>query len=72
MSDRFIGTRGAAEIIGVSPTGLKNWVAEGRVPAPVGRLEPRGDRIWRREDLEAIRGQVQKRTRPQCVPDATA
>jgi predicted site-specific integrase-resolvase len=70
MSDRFVGTRGAATIMGVSPTGLKNWVAEGRVPAPIGRLEPRGDRIWRREDLEAVRDQVQKRTRPQCERDA--
>ncbi len=72
MSDQFVGTRGAAMILGISPTGVKNWVAEGRVPAPIGRLEPRGDRIWRREDLEAIRGQVQKRTRPQCESDAAA
>jgi len=72
MSDQFVGTRGAATIMGVSPTGLKNWVAEGRVPAPVGRLEPRGDRIWRREDLEAIRDQVHKRTRPQTGPEAAA
>ena len=70
MSDRFVGTQGAATILGCSPTGLRNWVAEGRVPAPIGRLEPRGDRIWRLEDLEAIRGQVQKRTRPQSEPAA--
>ena len=49
--DKLIGTIGAAQILGISPSGVTKWLGQGRIPDPIGRLEPRGDRVWRESDI---------------------
>lgn len=48
----LINIRQAAKILGVHPDTLRDWDNEGRLKAV--RLGARGDRRWRREEIEKI------------------
>lgn len=50
-SPDFLITRQAAKFIGVSPSTIARWARDGRIPF---RLGPNGERLFRREDLEAV------------------
>ena len=70
----LISTLGVAQRLGVSPSAVKNWEEEGRIPPAFAKVLPGGRRVWRAEDIEAIAGSesARKRTRPQCEPQAAA
>ncbi len=48
----------AAAILGVSPNTLRAWGAAGKIPE--GRHPVNNYRLYRREDVEALRRQIEK------------
>ncbi len=53
----YVGVGRLAEMLGVSPTTVREWEAAGVVPV-AGRIEPRSQRVWPTADLESIRERV--------------
>ncbi|PVV84342.1 hypothetical protein DD509_03340 [Dehalogenimonas alkenigignens] len=49
---RLLSTRDASELLKVSPDTLRRWGDEGRIEC--WRISPRGDRRFRREDIERL------------------
>ncbi len=72
MSEDLLSTAAVAEILNVSPTGLRIWERDGRIPPAFARVLPGGRRVWQRRDIESIRdaGGVLKRDRPRREPAA--
>jgi excisionase family DNA binding protein len=50
-SPDFLTTSQAAEFFGVSPSTIVRWATHGRIAF---RLSPNGERLFRREDVEAV------------------
>jgi hypothetical protein len=71
---QLLSTLGVAQRLRVSPSAVKNWEAEGRIPPAFAKVLPGGRRVWRAEDIEAIANSeaARKRVRPQCEPAGAA
>jgi DNA (cytosine-5)-methyltransferase 1 len=63
MRSRVKGTlqltiKQAADILGISPNTLRAWGAAGKIPE--GRHPVNNYRLYRREDVEALRRRIEK------------
>lgn len=55
----LVGTREAAEILGVEKPRIGRYIKRGRMPTPVAELG--ATKVWRREDVEALRDAIRLR-----------
>lgn len=60
-----VGTAEAARILNVERPRIGRWIEKGKMPMPVAKLA--SSPVWRREDIEAMREEVEARRRPTPV-----
>jgi DNA-binding transcriptional MerR regulator len=61
-AEQFVGIGYVADAFGISPSALRKWEREGRIPA-AARVAGQDRRIYRADDLVAIRAQVNQMRR---------
>lgn len=57
----LVGTAEAAELLGVERPRIGRWIGKGQMPMPVAKLG--ATPVWEREDIEAMRDDVEARKR---------
>ena len=58
--EEFLSIGAAAEVLGVSPAGIRKWEKLGVIP-PAARLVGSDRRLYRLEDVEVIRAKVSEK-----------
>jgi len=54
----YLGINGVAERLGCSPSAVRSWEEQGRIPQ-AGRVAGTGHRIWRLAEIDAFTGSEQ-------------
>jgi len=58
----YVGVHGLAERLGCSPSAIRAWEEQGRIPR-AGRVAGTGRRVWRLSDVDAFAGEQAARRR---------
>jgi len=56
--ETYLGINGVAARLGCSPSAVRSWEEQGRIP-PAGRVAGTGHRIWRLAEIDAFTGSEQ-------------
>ena len=54
----YLGINGVAARLGCSPSAVRLWEGQGRIP-PAGRVAGTGRRVWRLAEIDAFTGSEQ-------------
>ena len=58
----YLGINGVAARLGCSPSAVRLWEGQGRIP-PAGRVAGTGRRVWRLAEIDAFTGEQTARRR---------
>ncbi len=58
----YLGINGVAERLGCSPSAVRLWEGQGRIP-PAGRVAGTGRRVWRLAEIDAFTSEQTTRRR---------